>query len=184
MAQTDWAVLAARLRELGPRRIVGARLHYADGAVMHEGMTIRADPVARRLPPDPPHFSDLLLRVDHPLKGLPQEVRTGREEGPRPVQAVTGSFLMISRALFEELGGFCTDYVHAYYEDADLCLRARQAGAEVVCDPALRFIHLEGRGSGQDGPGPARAAMLFNRCLFTERHAPHPAGVRDGERAP
>jgi GT2 family glycosyltransferase len=172
MARTDWAAFSARMAALGDREVVGARLHYADGSVMHDGMTILADPVPRRMPPARPLFADLLLRVDHPLKGAPEGLAgTPEGAGPRPVQAVTGSFLMIRRGLFEDLGGFATDYVHAYYEDADLCLRAGEAGAAVLCDPALSFIHLEGRGSGHDGPGPARPAMLFNRCLFTERHA-------------
>lgn len=169
--RTDWGAFAARLAALGTREVVGARLHYADGSVMHDGMTILADPVPRRLPPAPPLFSGCLLRVDHPLKGTPEGLAGVGGAGPRPVQAVTGSFLMIRRGFFEELGGFCTDYVHAYYEDADLCLRAGLAGGRVLCDPALSFIHLEGRGSGHDGPGPARPAMLFNRCLFTDRHA-------------
>jgi len=142
---------------------------------MHAGMAVEADPVPSRAPgpqdePAPrPLFAPALLRVEHPMKGAGEGFFAGLE-GPRPVQAVTGSFILVSRALFEELGGFSGDYVFAYYEDADFCLRAAAAGADVLCDPALRFIHLEGRGSGPGTPGPVAGAMLFNRCLFTDRH--------------
>ncbi|RMF34768.1 MAG: hypothetical protein D6754_14480, partial [Alphaproteobacteria bacterium] len=165
---TDWEALAARVEGLGPKTILGGHLHYADGAVMHAGMTILRDAVIRPAPPAPPLFAPVLLRVDHPLKGAPALLQP---DAPQAVEAVTGSFMLIPRALWRELGGLSEDYVLAYYEDADFCLRARAAGAEILCDPALRLIHLEGRGSGGDGPGPAAGAMLFNRCLFTERHA-------------
>lgn len=182
MDRTDWGAFAARMAGLEASEILGARLHYADGAVMHDGMTILADPLPR--PPDAPTAGAVLLRVDHPLKGAPETLLAPPRPGPRPVQAVTGSFLMIRRGLFEALGGFATDYVHAYYEDADLCLRAARAGAAVRCDSAIGLIHLEGRGSGHDGPGPARPAMLFNRFLFTERHAGQLAGQMAGGDGP
>lgn len=49
----------------------------------------------------------------------------------RHVTAVTGAALMIRTAVFEELGGW-EDLYAFYFEDLDLCLRARAAGRDVV----------------------------------------------------
>ncbi|HEY8381976.1 MAG TPA: glycosyltransferase family 2 protein [Microvirga sp.] len=49
----------------------------------------------------------------------------------RPVDQVMGAFLLIRRPLFQAIGGFDERYF-VYYEDVDLCLSARRAGADVV----------------------------------------------------
>jgi N-acetylglucosaminyl-diphospho-decaprenol L-rhamnosyltransferase len=52
-------------------------------------------------------------------------------EDTRPVEQVMGAFLLIRRPLFEHLGGF-DERFFVYYEDVDLCVRARDAGAQVI----------------------------------------------------
>lgn len=47
--------------------------------------------------------------------------------------------LLIARELFERLGGF--DQALETGEDYEFCQRARQAGAIIVNDPALRVVH-------------------------------------------
>ena len=49
----------------------------------------------------------------------------------RSVTAVTGAALMLRAPVFEELGGW-EDLYAFYFEDIDLCLRARERGWEVV----------------------------------------------------
>jgi N-acetylglucosaminyl-diphospho-decaprenol L-rhamnosyltransferase len=61
----------------------------------------------------------------------------------RPVEQVMGAFLMIRRALFEEVGGFDERYF-LYYEDVDLCLAARQAGWSVVHYSGAQASHIGG----------------------------------------
>jgi GT2 family glycosyltransferase len=61
---------------------------------------------------------------------------------------VTGALVVLHRAMFEQLGGYDELFSPAYFEEADLCLRARQAGWRVVsCLPA-RAIHHERGGLG------------------------------------
>jgi hypothetical protein len=61
----------------------------------------------------------------------------------RPVDQVMGAFLLIRRALFEQLHGFDERYF-LYYEDVDLCLSARRAGWQVVYFAGARAEHVGG----------------------------------------
>lgn len=58
----------------------------------------------------------------------------------RRVPWVTGCCLLLKRGCFEELGGFDEDFF-LYYEDVDLCRRARECGWSVWFEPGLRVIH-------------------------------------------
>lgn len=62
----------------------------------------------------------------------------------RHVDIVTGCFLMISKKLWNVLGGFAPCFF-MYGEEADLCLRARTAGAHPVICPTAQIIHYGGR---------------------------------------
>lgn len=53
---------------------------------------------------------------------------------------VTGCCLLLRRHCLEELGGLDQDYF-LYYEDVDLCLRARARGWGVWYEPDLAVIH-------------------------------------------
>ncbi len=53
---------------------------------------------------------------------------------------VTGCGMLIRRDCFQQLGGFDPDYF-LYYEDADLCLRARLRQWAVRHEPSLYAIH-------------------------------------------
>jgi GT2 family glycosyltransferase len=67
----------------------------------------------------------------------------GRWNQPLDVEFVVGACLAIRRETWERLGGFDEFFNPAYYEDADLCARARRLGLRVVCDPSVRAIHHE-----------------------------------------
>jgi GT2 family glycosyltransferase len=62
------------------------------------------------------------------------------------VDAISGSFMFMRRALFESLGGF-DERFFMYGEDIDLCRRVHEAGFKVWYDPAIQIIHLKGRSS-------------------------------------
>jgi GT2 family glycosyltransferase len=50
--------------------------------------------------------------------------------------------------LFQHLGGFDEGYERAYFEDADLCLRAREAGARIRYQPTCTLLHSVGSTGG------------------------------------
>ncbi|MFP6626757.1 MAG: glycosyltransferase [Deltaproteobacteria bacterium] len=66
---------------------------------------------------------------------------------PYPVGGLMGCALLVSRALWEKVGGFDEDYF-AYYEEVDLCLRARRAGIRPLLVPMAEVAHAGHRGFG------------------------------------
>lgn len=61
----------------------------------------------------------------------------------RDVDYCSGAFLLTPRESFEALGGFDEDYVPAYYEETDYCVRLWKAGKRVVYDPNAVILHYE-----------------------------------------
>ena len=60
--------------------------------------------------------------------------------GRQPVPWVTGGCLLVRRDCFEQLGGLDEGFF-LYYEDADFCRRAADAGWSVVYDPGVEVTH-------------------------------------------
>ncbi len=78
---------------------------------------------------------------------------------PRQVPWITGAALAVRRATWQQLGGFDEGYAPAYFEDVDLCLRAREAGWQVWHRPSVRFYH--GVGSTGGSPTFMQSALRF-----------------------
>lgn len=166
---TDWKRFMAAVGELGSKEMVAPLLHYSDESVMHCGMSIFRDPIFYLGKDKPKRQYDYLLRVDHPYKG--QLLDAFQFDVPRAeTDAVTGGFVMFKRKFFESIDGLSTRYVFGHYEDADMCLRARAAGGNILCDSTLSFVHLEGKGSKGHDALAAGGSSLFNRCTFTRTH--------------
>ncbi|MFT9387248.1 glycosyltransferase [Acetobacter sp.] len=86
----------------------------------------------------------------------------------RSVDYCSGAFLMVRTEVLHELGGFDPAYAPAYFEETDLCVRARQAGWDVVYDPAVVVLHYEYGTSSFVSGG---AMIARNHALFRSRHA-------------
>jgi GT2 family glycosyltransferase len=103
--------------------IVGAKLLYPDDTVQHAGVAIGYDRFPR-----------------HIYVGFPSSHPAVNKS--RQFQAVTAACLLIRRAWWDELAGFDTGYRNGW-EDVDLCLRARELGAEIhYCHESVIY-HLE-----------------------------------------
>lgn len=59
---------------------------------------------------------------------------------PVAVDWVAGMFIALRRQTFQSLGGFDERYF-MYFEDVDLCARARARGLGVVVNPACSVVH-------------------------------------------
>jgi GT2 family glycosyltransferase len=64
------------------------------------------------------------------------------------VEAVSGSCMMIRKALVEEIG-YLDEKFFAYQEDADFCFRAREAGWRVFYVPQAQVFHYGGEGGSR-----------------------------------
>jgi N-acetylglucosaminyl-diphospho-decaprenol L-rhamnosyltransferase len=82
-----------------------------------------------------------LLRAVLPGPALPQPHRARRT---RAVGWAIAACLVARTELLQRLGPFDPD-AFLFYEDLDLCLRARQAGVPTVLHPHVRVRHLGGR---------------------------------------
>jgi len=90
-----------------------------------------------------------------------------------PGSYITFASALIRRDCFDQLGGLF-EGVFMYFEDADFCLRAHQAGWQLAVAPETAILHKEG------GTVKARAALLerivtISGLTFLGRHAPIPA---------
>jgi hypothetical protein len=61
----------------------------------------------------------------------------------RDVETMLGAIVLVRRAAFEAIGGFCEDFFF-YAEESDLFARLRHAGGKVRFEPAARAIHHGG----------------------------------------
>jgi len=59
---------------------------------------------------------------------------------------VGGRFMLLQASCFKQLGGFDEGFF-LYYEDVDLCLRARQAGFAIFLVPCTKVVHVAQRTS-------------------------------------
>jgi GT2 family glycosyltransferase len=121
----DWLATVAAAFEADPRLgVAGSKLLYPDGrTVQHAGGIVR-----------PP-----LMLADHRRYGQPDDPA---ETEPVDVDYVTGAALALRRAALAEVGGFDEGFF-LYFEETDLCRRARDAGWHVRYLPRAAAIHRE-----------------------------------------
>lgn len=87
----------------------------------------------------------------------------------RPVSYCSGAALMVPREIWTTLQGFDDHFAPAYYEDTDLCLRARIQGFEVIYQPESNVIHFEGATSGTSTDFGPKRSQLVNQEKFRKR---------------
>jgi GT2 family glycosyltransferase len=71
------------------------------------------------------------------------EKDVGQYDEPADVSYVTGAALALKRKVLDRVGPLDAGYFPAYFEETDLCLRARRAGYRVVYAPRARLVHHE-----------------------------------------
>lgn len=85
----------------------------------------------------------------------------------RAVDIVSGCFFLIRRDLWNKLGGFSPIFF-MYGEEADLCLRAKNAGARPMITPEATIIHLGG--ASERARTEKMIKLLAAKATLIERH--------------
>lgn len=168
--ETDAAQAFAFLTEPADTGLQGALMYYGDGMLMHSGMYAVRDLCSDQAS----GHSSQVLRCEHFGKGLSHRITDDPAALAHALQAVQDDKLLVSAALwkirrdvFFDVGGLSTEYLFAYYEDADFCLRLREMGIPVTLDRSARWIHMEGVGKAM--PPSQRTFMWLNRYFFSQR---------------
>lgn len=85
------------------------------------------------------------------------------ENTTHEAEAVSGSFMMIRRAVIEQIG-YLDEAFFAYQEDTEFCFRARRAGWKIVYLPTASIIHYGGQGGSRNQP--YRGIIEWHRSYF------------------
>lgn len=137
--------------------MVGPLVRTGDGVI---------DASARRFPGWSTVFGGRSGWLTHVWPGNPltrRNLLTGPEvTGPTDVDWIAGACMAIRRDVFELLGGFDEQFF-MYWEDADLCKRAHEAGWRVVYDPRVSVRHLGARSSQKR---PVASTIAFHRSVL------------------
>jgi ADP-heptose:LPS heptosyltransferase/GT2 family glycosyltransferase/glycosyltransferase involved in cell wall biosynthesis len=135
--------------------VLSPLLLYWDGLVQNGGVRLRED------------------RIEELEHGSWPERRCDVVE----CDAVSAVAMLVSRELFESLGGFDERYVNGY-EDLDLCLRAREKGVHSIVDYGARVRHFRGATSGRYD------YEEQNRARFEQRWMAQRIQVGEGQSEP
>jgi GT2 family glycosyltransferase len=91
-------------------------------------------------------------------------------EQQQPVDIVIGAALLIRQSLFEALGGF-DERFFMYFEESDLCQRARERGWQIIYTPETSLIHLGGYSVGKTPDG-LRLEYRRSQLYYYQKHRP------------
>lgn len=120
---------------------VGAKLYYPDNTIQHAGIIIGIGGIA-----------------GHAFLNLPR-ARSGylhKASLQMNVSAVTTACMMVSRKIFDLVGGF-EETLSVAFNDVDLCLRIQKAGYHNVYNPHVEMYHHESKSRGtEDSEAKAR----------------------------
>lgn len=130
--------------------IVGSRLIYPNGVLQEAGGEIFRDASGQNIG-----------KWDDPARP--------EFEAVKDVHYCSGALLYIRREVLDQVGGFDPQLAPAYYEDTDLCFKAREAGWRVIYEPASAIIHREGATNGVDTATGVKRYQEVNRHYFVKK---------------
>lgn len=140
----DWLTEMLALAQREHAGCIGAKLVYPDGRLQHAGVIMGIGGVAG-------HAGRFFPR-DHVFDGA-------RLLFPENLSAVTGACLLVSRKIYDEVGGLNAADLAIAFNDVDLCLKVAAAGYENAWTPFAELIHHESLSRGHEDT-PAKKARF------------------------
>lgn len=135
--------------------------------------------IARTLSPfpTPRRTFGWMTGLDRILPGIfePHFLRTRAHVESRVADSIMGAFLLVKREIFESLEGFSTEFF-VYYEDVDLCRRAKNAGFASWYMAETSAMH-EGCGTTRDIKALRYFYSTRSRIIYGLRHFSRIAGM-------
>ena len=130
----------------------GAKLLYPDGTIQHAGVVFhRSGPfhLGSKLPADSLLYYGM-CQVDHGCS------------------AVTGACLLVSRSVFDEVGGL-DERFEVDYNDIDFCMKLRERGYRIVYRPRAVLHHYESVSRGKHDSRKKKERFFREGCLLQMR---------------
>lgn len=137
--------------------VYGVRLVYEDDSIQHDGMKYHAS-----------EFVNNLWTNIHPGKGLPSSL-VPKNSANSEVEAVTGACMFMTKANFEQIGGFDENFILGDYEDSDLCMRFRQAGLKIQMFREISLFHLERQSQSLVTEDRWKNELTYYNCWYHTR---------------
>ncbi|MCF6341201.1 MAG: glycoside hydrolase family 99-like domain-containing protein [Bacteroidales bacterium] len=101
----------------------------------------------------------------------------GREDKPglpqynyfKDVDYCSGAGICVRKEVWDQLGGFDTQFSPAYYEDTDLAFRIREMGYRTIFQPRSIIIHFEGISHGTDLSSGIKKKQVEHHKVFFKK---------------
>lgn len=158
----DWLEAMVKLAVQPGVGAVGAKLYYADDTIQHAGIVVGMGGVAGH------------AHLNYPRTASGHMQRLVYTQN---VAAVTGACLLMSKAVFDDVGGFDEGFVLAF-NDVDLCLAVLAKGYRVVWTPDAELYHLESKTRGPEDTDEKQRRFKREYDLF---HSKWGAFLRSGD---
>jgi GT2 family glycosyltransferase len=136
----------------------------------------------------PFRFMSVASELDHGLRlGVVSKVLSRwavvppTPKGASPVEWVSGASMLLRVAMLEKIG-LLDEGLYTYFDDIDICLRARRAGWETWFVPESRIVHLEGASTGVANRVVKRRPDYWfqaRRRFFLKNHGPFYTALAD-----
>lgn len=88
---------------------------------------------------------------------------------PKQVEFATGCCMLISKGVWEKVGGFAEEYF-LYYEDVDYCIRLKEAGVKILYVPKVALWHKVGGSAGGEISAISLYYTVRNRLVFADKY--------------
>lgn len=141
----------AQRKDIG---VVGAKLYFEDDTVQHAGVIMNLAGIANH------HFRGW-DRKDYGY--------FSRLDVVQNYCAVTGACMMVSKELYDAVGGLDEKFVVAY-NDIDFCLKVRELGKRNLFTPFAELYHYESKSRGYDSQDESKVKRLQKESdIFAEK---------------